>query len=323
MLQKDESSLTIYSSPTARTLSTSAAITSVLGGETSITPAYALNCCAAAQSHGVAKAFPKEQPNGDVMREATLACWPPLGNAKQVDERQRCGGGFVESVKELASNHRDGDVLVMVTHREGIWQLQRHAGMRVNRSSYCSTSFFTYDLTSHALAGCDVSSPSANAAAAAPARPSFHLSAPRANATRRGDKGGQATPPPPPPGRHGASPPPRPDKRPGAMPSPSPARQLSATPGPKSDALQALLASGAGQAIVHRGGRSGSGTLLWKTPGVRGQWTDGGAIPDGEAVELLSPPVASEGVEGDFVLVRRATGIEGWTKVKNIQLPAV
>jgi hypothetical protein len=80
-----------------------------------------------------------------------------------------------------------------------------------------------------------------------------------------------------------------------------------------------VLSSGTGEVIIHRGNGGGAaGTLLWKTPGVRGKWTEGGAVPNGEVVILLSSPMHSEGDEGDFVLVRRSNGIEGWTKVKNV-----
>jgi hypothetical protein len=64
------------------------------------------------------------------------------------------------------------------------------------------------------------------------------------------------------------------------------------------------------------------GTLLWRTPGVRGNWVEGGGVVDGEVVTLLSAPVTSEGNEGDFVLIRRSSGLEGWTKVKNVHLLA-
>lgn len=87
--------------------------------------------------------------------------------------------------------------------------------------------------------------------------------------------------------------------------------------------MEAVLAAGTGKVVIHRGGGGGSsGTLLWKTPGVRGNWIEGGAVPDGAVVTLLSSPMTSEGDEGDFVLVRRANGIEGWTKVKNVHLRA-
>jgi len=44
-------------------------------------------------------------------------------------------------------------------------------------------------------------------------------------------------------------------------------------------------------------------------------------VVDGELVSLQSSPVTSEGNEGDFVLVQRPSGVEGWTKLKNVHLP--
>eukprot|EP00913_Durusdinium_trenchii_P025146 g23605.t1 len=57
---------------------------------------------------------------------------------------------------------------------------------------------------------------------------------------------------------------------------------------------------------------------LWQTPGVRGLWVDGGDVSPGEILQLLSIPQSSEGDEGDFVLVRKENGVEGWAKVKNL-----
>merc|ERR1712228_879708 len=86
--------------------------------------------------------------------------------------------------------------------------------------------------------------------------------------------------------------------------------------------LEAVLAAGSGALIMHRGGMGDSKTSLWRTPGVRGAWVEGGSVPDGETVTLLSTPQRSEGDEGDFVLVRRSSGVEGWTKIKNLHLPS-
>ena len=59
---------------------------------------------------------------------------------------------------------------------------------------------------------------------------------------------------------------------------------------------------------------------LWVTPGARGVWVEGGGVAAGDVVELLSEPVQSEGDGGMFVLVRCASGVEGWTKARNLQL---
>lgn len=267
----EDCQLTMYSSPTARTISTAAGLATSLGrGITTITPCYSLNCCAAAQSRGVAKAFPEKEPEEVTTGGFPLAFWPPLGDAARIDRRQRSGGGFVESVKEIAANHHDGEVIVMVSHREGIWQLHRHVGTQ-GSNGYCNTNFFTYDLSRNRLAAWDpASSPS------------------RTNATVR----------------------------------PTTSRlPASSTEESHSGNLEALLASASGIVMVHRGGKGGRSTLLWRTPGVRGVWADGGGIPDGELVSLLSSPQSSEGNEGDFVLVQRATGHEGWLKLKNVRLP--
>merc|ERR1712110_550348 len=83
------------------------------------------------------------------------------------------------------------------------------------------------------------------------------------------------------------------------------------------DSLAATLARGSGTVVLDKDGFEG--VHLWRTPGVRGNWVEGGPVASGESVELLSPPQPSEG-EGDFVYVRSARGQEGWTKVKNVRL---
>merc|ERR1712187_684423 len=78
------------------------------------------------------------------------------------------------------------------------------------------------------------------------------------------------------------------------------------------------LMDGVGKVMLHRGGNGNDSTFLWQTPGVRGIWVEGGPVPDGEIVELRSSPQTSEGGEGQFVLVRRVSGVEGWAKLKNV-----
>lgn len=289
----EDCQLTMYSSPTARTISTAAGLaTSLSRGITTITPCYSLNCCAAAQSRGVAKAFPKKEPEEVTTGGFPLAFWPPLGDAAQIDRRQRSGGGFVESVKEIAANHHDGEVIVMVSHREGIWELHRHVGTR-GSNGYCNTNFFTYDLSRNRLAAWDpASSPS------------------RTNATVQ-ERGA----------RCGCFATKKKECSPGKERPTTSTLPASSTEESHLGNLEALLASASGIVMVHRGGKGGGSTLLWRTPGVRGVWADGGGIPDGELVSLLSSPQSSEGNEGDFVLVQRATGHEGWLKLKNVRLP--
>lgn len=274
--------VTVYSSPTSRTLSTASAIVSNINGKaTSVVPVYALNCCAAAQDSGVAKAFPKGEPDIEsVMQGVPLSCWPPLGDADQVDRCQSHAGGFVELVKSLASTHSENDVLVLVTHREGIWEMCHKVGGKM-KSGYCNISLYSYDAASQELKSWDGSSSKGTTQAHAANAP------PRATLT---------------------------------------AANICESVAGTAETLEEVLARGEGTVIIHRRGRGGvsssGSTLLWCTPGVRGKWTDGGAVPDGEVVTLRSPPVSSEGKEGDFVLVKRSSGIEGWTKVCNVHLHA-
>jgi len=296
LLSQEGGPVSVYSSPTVRTLSTASAIVSCLrqNQAPSVTPIYMLNCCAAAQRYGVSKAFPQGQPAADVMRDVALSCWPPLGDPDRVDKDQGMGGGFVESVKGLASTHADGDTIVLITHREGIWQLIRHVKGEF-KSSYCNITLYTYDSAKRSLSGSDRCVPPklkasqsredvrSGAACGHPASTiAATLSAEGLTVGFRGENG----------------------------------KDVSAM----STSLQAKLASGEGTVMIHRQGRGGSKrTSLWQTPGVRGKWVvEGGAVPDGEIVALLSAPMSSDGDEGDFVLIRRASGIEGWTKVCNV-----
>jgi hypothetical protein len=91
-------------------------------------------------------------------------------------------------------------------------------------------------------------------------------------------------------------------------------------PAAEAESLESVLRHGTGIVMIHRNGRAGQGIKLWCTPGVRGKWVEDGVMADGEIVTLLGSPVCSEGDEGDFVLVRRFSGVEGWTKVRNINL---
>lgn len=281
-----ETHVSICSSPTARTLSTAAGIVAGLPGvQQQVTPVYSLNCCAAAQRHGVAKAFPKGKPPAEVLKGIPLTCWPAMGSSQDVDHRQGGGEGFVEATKELATLCGDGQVLVLVTHREGIWQLLRHVGGKM-KTSYCNITWLSFDPKTQALSSWDPTpqlgrAPIAEAATRqrelVPAQQPSAVKAVAADEAATVDETGAKT-------------------------------------------LEVVLAQGAGPVVMYREGRDGAGTLLWRTPGVRGAWADGGAVPNGEIVNLRSSPVSSEGNEGDFVLVRRASGIEGWTKVKNMRV---
>ena len=95
--------------------------------------------------------------------------------------------------------------------------------------------------------------------------------------------------------------------------------------------LATLLAGGAGEVVMRRWDSDGVAmpTMLWRTPGVRGEWADD--VPPvccGEVLALLGPPVEAEGGEGLFVRVQRvavggaAAEGAGWAKVKNLRLCA-
>eukprot|EP01062_Namystynia_karyoxenos_P084488 TRINITY_DN9953_c0_g1_i1.p2 TRINITY_DN9953_c0_g1~~TRINITY_DN9953_c0_g1_i1.p2 ORF type:complete len:353 (+),score=101.27 TRINITY_DN9953_c0_g1_i1:85-1143(+) len=141
---------TLYSSNTVRTLSTAAAAAPPLDAK-EVVPVYALNCCAAAKERGVQGAFPRARPPAEATGAVKLACWPPRGDPRAVDALQQGGRSFACAVYDLAAQHRAGDVVVMVTHREGIWDLQSHLGSRM-RQRYCSVHWMRADLQRQVLA---------------------------------------------------------------------------------------------------------------------------------------------------------------------------
>lgn len=266
----------IYASPTSRTLSTAAALARELVVN-SVTPAYALNCCAAARRRGV-RSFPQTEPGEETMAGVAVAAWPPLGDADSIDQDLAKGRGFVRPVCELASSHSPGDVIVLVTHREGIWELAKSLRQRPT-TKYCSQDYLSYSHDTGKL-GEWVPPKAAAAAAAAAALPARRL-----------------------PDARDAS---RDASEPGA-----------------SDAFELALAAGrTGVSILAPS--DGSPVLLLHTPGVPDLYSDGGPLPPGERVELLSGTNTSEGEGGGaFVLVRRSSGAEGWLSVEHAQLDAV
>jgi len=275
--------VTLYSSPTARTLSTAAAMAPQMQVE-SVVPAYALNCCAAAKSHGVANAFPQEPPEAEKLRGVSLACWPPRGDPKEVDRRQKCGdSGFAQAVSELAVGHSAGEVVVLVTHREGIWELQHHFGKRMSGMMYCCIHYYSLDLCTGGMSSWQPQSPG-----------------PRRAVPGRLRAGSQT--------RAGSRP------RPGSC---------SGGVQPRADApvgeLATLLQRGSGQVAVD----CGEGARLWRTPGVVGVYVGTEPLLAGEELALLSEPQFSEGAEGEaFVRVARASGEQGWLRVADAALPA-
>lgn len=291
LLRSGEFCVTVYSSPTARTLTTAAGILTALSNNCkprSVTPVYSLNCCAAAKTYGVYKSFPKDEPSSDVLKDVSLTCWPPLGDPNLIDQRQQRRSGFVESVEELAAKHNDGDVLVLVTHREGIWELLHCIGGQM-KSGYCAITLCSYELGSQVLALWDGAF-GPHESKACPTQSCKLEGTCQVNKLQQIATTAKA--------------------------------DVVSPENVAAKGLEAVLASGSGSVMVHRKGRGGGvGTLLWRTPGVRGVWVEGGAVADGEIVTLLSCPVTSEGKEGDFVLIQASSGREGWTKVRNIHLP--
>lgn len=250
---------TIYSSPTSRTMGTAAAIAKQVS-ISQVVPAYGLNCCAAAKMTGVGSRYFCSAPTDDTLL-GLAAPWPPVGDPTEINKRNRSDRGFVQSIQELASAHED-ETLIMVSHREGIWEVLQHFGLRPHKE-YCSTHYLWYDHDTQSICIWDPEKD-----------------------THRGEKADDAP-----------SPPPR------SMPSD----------------LASVLSRGSGRLAL----KGTEGRALWQTPGVRGLWVKDGDLHPGEIVEVCSSPQASEGDEGDFVLVRKDNGIEGWTKVKNLSSAAL
>ncbi|CAJ1454367.1 unnamed protein product [Effrenium voratum] len=92
---------------------------------------------------GVASKYFSRRPDEDTMA-GVQASWPPVGDPQEVDARN-VSHGFVESITELASAHGPGETLVMVSHREGIWEAMQHIGQVLVRLPYCSTTYLRYD----------------------------------------------------------------------------------------------------------------------------------------------------------------------------------
>ena len=128
----------VYSSPTSRTLGTAAAIALELDLQ-EVRPAYGLNCCAAAKMTGVASRYFQLDKEALLGLEAA----PIVGDAKEVNARNRKADGFLESIRELASAHEE-ETLVMVSHREGIWEVLQHFRRRPHKE-YCSIHYLWFD----------------------------------------------------------------------------------------------------------------------------------------------------------------------------------
>lgn len=168
MLKRTPSSVlpppvTVYSSPTSRTLSTASAVAKLLGVP-DIVPAFALNCCAAAKEYGVIGGFPKTLPADEVLGSVPLRCWPPIGDAAEIDRIAVRSNGFVQTVRDLAGAHNGGDAAVLVTHREGIWELLEHLGLQPS-AKYCCVKSLAFDKDSGELLpwepGLEITAPAA------------------------------------------------------------------------------------------------------------------------------------------------------------------
>ncbi len=151
---------TVYCSPTQRTADTAVQVALQLHAA-EITPHHALNCCAAAKRYGVENVA-GVQPQPERLHGLRMACWPPAGDIGVVNQRHRKQNGFVESCTELAGSaaslaQASGMPclpVVLVTHREAIWELQDAAAYtaqeqglqyRPGRQAYCSVEGFDID----------------------------------------------------------------------------------------------------------------------------------------------------------------------------------
>lgn len=151
---------TVYCSPTQRTADTAVQVALQLRA-TEITPHHALNCCAAAKMYGVENVA-GVRPGPEALHGLRLACWPPAGDIGVVNHRHRKQNGFVESCAEFAASAASlADAsgmpclpVVLVTHREAIWELQDAAtdttqkqGLHYQpgRQEYCSVEGFDID----------------------------------------------------------------------------------------------------------------------------------------------------------------------------------
>ncbi len=132
----------VFSSPTSRTIDTAVELCVELGIH-EIVPHYALNCCAAARYHGVERGA-QVAPRLDERKGVSLSCWPPEGDVALIDQRNRQQGGFVQAIEELAACSDAPKVLVAVTHREGIWELQQEVQTKPG-CLYCCVFVFLVD----------------------------------------------------------------------------------------------------------------------------------------------------------------------------------
>ena len=317
----------VFCSPTSRTVATAAELArELLEAEASVAPHYGLNCCAAAKNGGVLSVqMPRPAASllGAGSGAVQLQCWPPAGDVSAVDKRNRQPDGFVQNVvsmvAELQASPGGGEpelsrlVCVLVTHREGIWELKAAAGSSAS-SGYCSVDAFSLNTATGAVAPYlplpgqsgqprqrktkerNRTDHGAGKASTKVAAADAELAATLARGT------GHVVMRRPPPGNR--------------LHPPAPLPHCPTAPLSHCTHSNRCVRRAAVVVVTEDGGA----TLLWVTPGVRGVWVDSTGVPSGAVVELLSTPQESEGVEGVFVKVRWGEGqaVEGWTKLKNI-----
>merc|ERR1711862_661387 len=57
-----------------------------------------------------------------------------------------------EVVRNIAADH-DGDLILLITHREGIWSVLQTLGVRM-KTGYCNVTHMNYDLVARSLEIC-------------------------------------------------------------------------------------------------------------------------------------------------------------------------
>mmetsp|Transcript_57547 Transcript_57547/g.106315 ORF Transcript_57547/g.106315 Transcript_57547/m.106315 type:complete len:378 (-) Transcript_57547:113-1246(-) len=132
----------IYSSPTSRTLSTAAGLAEELGVK-QVTPAYGLNCCAAAVRDGVGHRGMSRKPTRETIGKINCS-WPPVGVPDKVNELNRHRDGFLHALRTLAEGEGPNSTVVLVSHREGIFQLQDCLGLPKRQADYCGVEYLQY-----------------------------------------------------------------------------------------------------------------------------------------------------------------------------------
>eukprot|EP00971_Amphidinium_carterae_P341091 6479726-Amphidinium_carterae.1 len=196
-----------------------------------------------------------QEPTQETIGEVGYS-WPPLGEPERIDKLNIQRDAFVRLCQELAARERPSSTVVLVSHREGIWQLQDRAGLPMKHPEYCGIEYFQYNHKTQQLSPWLVKQ---------------------------------------------------------FLPQATPV-QCAKTLG---SGLEAILASGTGQVLIHLKGRQRQVLALRNAPGGT---ASAEVVQDGELVELCSVPQPAEGGAGDFVLVQCHDGRKGWLKSHYVQL---